>query len=139
MSHKLGICIPYRNRKHHIDKLIPNLSKYLTKHKIDHKFYVGHQVDDKLFNRGAMKNIAAHYAFQEGCDYIAWHDVDMLPYDEQGVIPDYTYPAEHPRHIATRLSKYNYGILYDQYFGGVVLYQIMDLLYIIVYKMKKIH
>lgn len=122
MSHKLGICIPYRNRKHHIDKLIPNLSKYLTKHKIDHKFYVGHQVDDKLFNRGAMKNIAAHYAFQEGCDYIAWHDVDMIPYDEQGVIPDYTYPTEHPRHIATRLSKYNYGILYDQYFGGVVLF-----------------
>jgi hypothetical protein len=66
MSHKLGICIPYRNRKEHIDRLIPHLSKYLTSHNIDHKFYVGHQVDDKLFNRGAMKNIAAHYAFGWG-------------------------------------------------------------------------
>ena len=122
MSHKLGICIPYRNRKEHIERLIPQLSKYLRSRKIDHKFYVGHQVDDKLFNRGAMKNIAAHYAFNDGCDYVAWHDVDMLPYDEKGVIADYSYPTEHPTHIATRLSKYNYGLVYDQYFGGVVLF-----------------
>ncbi len=122
MSHKLGICIPYRNRKEHIERLIPHLSKYLKEHNIDHKFYVGHQVDDKLFNRGAMKNIAAHYAFNDGCDYIAWHDVDMLVYDKQGVSADYSYPSETPLHIATKLSKYNYGLGYDQYFGGVVLF-----------------
>jgi len=122
MGHKLGICIPYRNRKDHIDKLIPHLSKYLGNVGIDHKFYVGHQVDDKLFNRGAMKNIAAHYAFQEGCDYIAWHDVDMLSEDRDGFICDYSYPNLNPIHIATKLSKYNYGLGYDQYFGGVVLF-----------------
>lgn len=71
MTHKLGICIPYRNRKEHIDRLIPHLSKYLTEKEIEHSFYVGHQVDDKLFNRGAMKNIAAKMAFDDGCDYIA--------------------------------------------------------------------
>ena len=49
MSHKLGICIPYRNRKEHIESLIPHLSKELTNQGIDHTFYVGHQVDDKLF------------------------------------------------------------------------------------------
>ena len=118
MSHKLGICIPYRNRKEHLDKLIPHLSKHLTEQGIKHKFYVGHQVDDKLFNRGAMKNIAAKYAFEDGCDYIAWHDVDMLPYEDG----DYSYPEENPIHIATKLSKYNYGLGYDQYFGGVVLF-----------------
>lgn len=118
MSHKLGICIPYRNRKEHLDKLIPHLTEHLNKQGINHKFYVGHQVDDKLFNRGLMKNIAAYYAFNDGCDYIAWHDVDMLPHEEC----DYTYPSENPIHIATKLSKYNYGIGYDQYFGGVVLF-----------------
>jgi hypothetical protein len=122
MSHKLGICIPYRNRKEHIEKLIPHLSEYLTNKNIDHKFYVGHQVDDKLFNRGAMKNIAAHYAFEDGCDYIAWHDVDMLVYENDGVFADYSYPEETPLHIATKLSKYQYGLGYDQYFGGVVLF-----------------
>ena len=122
MSHKLGVCIPYRNRKEHVERLIPHLSKHLTNQGIDHTFYVGHQIDDKLFNRGAMKNIAAYYAFEDGCDYIAWHDVDMLIYDKDGTIADYSYPEENPLHIATKLSKYGYGIGYDQYFGGVVLF-----------------
>ena len=118
MSHKLGICIPYRNREEHLERLVPHLSKHLTEQGINHSFYVAHQVDDKLFNRGAMKNIAAKYAFEDGCDYIAWHDVDMLPHEEA----DYSYPEEHPIHIATKLSKYQYGLGYDQYFGGVVLF-----------------
>ncbi len=122
MSHKLGVCIPYRNRKEHIDRLIPHLSTKLTEQGIDHTFYVGHQVDDKLFNRGSMKNIAAHVAFEDGCDYIAWHDVDMLTYDTNMPGGDYSYPEEYPIHIATKLSKYGYGIGYDQYFGGVVLF-----------------
>ena len=118
MKHKLGICIPYRNRKEHIDRLIPHLTEHLNKKGIDHAFYVGHQVDDKLFNRGAMKNIAAHVAFEDGCDYIAWHDVDMLAQDDA----DYSYPNNYPTHIATKLSKYEYAMGYDQYFGGVVLF-----------------
>ena len=119
MSHKLGICIPYRNRKNHLEELIPKLTEHLNKQGIEHTFYVGHQVDDKLFNRGAMKNIAAHYAFEDGCDYIAWHDVDMIPFD---INCDYSYPGKTPVHIATKLSKYKYEIGYDQYFGGVVLF-----------------
>ena len=79
MTHKLGICIPYRDRRSHLEELVDKLGKLLTKKGINHKFYVGHQVDEKLFNRGAMKNIAAQYAFNDGCDYIAWHDVDMVP------------------------------------------------------------
>jgi hypothetical protein len=118
MKHKLGICIPYRNREFHLSKLIPSLSKHLNDNGIDHKFYVGHQVDDRLFNRGGMKNIAAEYAFNDGCDYIAWHDVDMLPHPNC----DYSYPEDFPTHISTNLEKYNYGIGYDQYFGGIVLF-----------------
>lgn len=118
MTHKLGICIPYRNRKDHLDALIPHLSKHLDGQGIEHKFYVAHQIDNKLFNRGAMKNIAALHAFNDGCDYIAWHDVDMLPHEDA----DYSYPEGSPIHIATKLSKYNYGLGYDQYFGGVILF-----------------
>ena len=119
MKPKLGICIPYRNRKEHIEKLIPSLTEHLNNLGIPHKFYVGHQVDDKLFNRGAMKNIAAYHAFEDGCDYIAWHDVDMVPHNENC---DYSYPDEFPVHIATKLSKYEYKLGYEQYFGGVVLF-----------------
>jgi hypothetical protein len=119
MKPKLGICIPYRNRKEHIEELIPRLTEHLNKMDIPHKFYVGHQVDDKLFNRGAMKNIAAHQAFEDGCDYIAWHDVDMVPHDDNC---DYSYPGDNPVHIATKLSKYEYKLGYEQYFGGVILF-----------------
>lgn len=120
---KLGICIPYRNRKEHLERLVPHLSNYLNERGIEHKFYVGHQVDDNLFNRGMMKNIAAKCAFDDGCDYIAWHDVDMLVYNKHtDTLPDYSYPDKTPIHIATRLSKYQYGLGYVQYFGGVVLF-----------------
>ncbi len=61
MKHKLGICIPYRNRFEHLQQLTSKLGEFLDKKGIDHKFYVAHQVDDKLFNRGLMKNIAAKY------------------------------------------------------------------------------
>jgi hypothetical protein len=115
---KLGICIPYRDRKHHLERLIPHLTDHLKKQGIECKFYVGHQVDDNLFNRGMMKNIAAEFAFKDGCDYIAFHDVDMIPHEEC----DYSYPDKTPIHIATNLSKYHYGLGYDQYFGGVVLF-----------------
>ena len=123
MKHKLGICIPYRNRQEHLDRLVPHLSNYLNEIGIDHKFYVGHQVDENLFNRGMMKNIAAKFAFDDGCDYIAWHDVDMLVYTKHmDTLPDYSYPEDNPIHIATKLSKYQYGLGYDQYSGGVVLF-----------------
>ena len=115
---KLGICIPYRDRKNHLERLMPHLSNHLKSQGIEHKFYVGHQNDENLFNRGMMKNIAAKYAIEEGCDYVAFHDVDMLPYEES----DYSYPNQNPIHIATKLSKYHYGLGYDQYFGGVVLF-----------------
>jgi hypothetical protein len=118
MKHKLGICIPYRDRESHLNELVDKLGKLLTNKGIDHGFYVGHQVDDKLFNRGAMKNVAAQYAFNDGCDYIAWHDVDMIP----GENVDYSYPDNNPIHIATQLSKYDYSMNYDQYFGGVILF-----------------
>jgi len=119
MSHKLGICIPYRNRFDHLQKLTEDLGEYLKNRGIDHKFYVAHQVDNKLFNRGLMKNIAAKFAFDDGCDYIAWHDVDMVPFSDDC---DYSYPEKYPIHIATKLSKYDFKLNYEQYFGGVILF-----------------
>jgi len=59
MKHKLGVCVPYRNREEHLKLFVPHISEYLTKKGIDFEIYIAHQNDDKLFNRGAMKNIAA--------------------------------------------------------------------------------
>ena len=117
---KLGVCVPYRNRESHLKEFIPKVGKYLQDRGIDYQIYFGHQVDDKLFNRGATKNIAAEWAFKEGCDYIVWHDIDMIP--EEGGGADYSYPKDAPRHIATQISQMGYELKYEEYFGGAVLF-----------------
>jgi hypothetical protein len=120
MSHKLGVCVPYRNRELHLNEFIPKVGKYLKNQGIDFQMYFAHQIDDKLFNRGATKNIAAKHAFEDGCDYIVWHDIDMIP--EEGGGADYSYPEKHPRHIATKISQMDYQLKYHEYFGGAVLF-----------------
>lgn len=117
---KLGVCVPYRNRELHLHEFVPKVGKYLKNRGIDFQMYFCHQTDDKLFNRGATKNIAAKHAFEEGCDYIVWHDIDMIP--EEGGGADYSYPTDHPRHIATQISQMDYKLKYHEYFGGAVLF-----------------
>ena len=117
---KLGVCVPYRNREAHLQEFIPQVGKYLEDQGIDYCMYFAHQKDEKLFNRGAMKNIAAKVAFEEGCDYIVWHDIDMIP--EEGGGADYSYPEEFPVHIATNISQMDYKLKYFEYFGGAVVF-----------------
>ena len=115
---KLGVCVPYRNREEHLNMFVPRVGKHLKEQGIEFQMYFAHQVDDKLFNRGATKNIAAKHAFEDGCDYVVWHDIDMIP--EKGV--DYSYPKDNPIHIATNISQMEYGLKYHEYFGGAVLF-----------------
>ena len=115
---KLGVCVPYRNREAHLKEFVPRVGEYLDSKGIEYCMYFGHQTDDKLFNRGAMKNIAAEQAFKDGCDYIVWHDIDMVP--EEGC--DYSFPKEKPRHIATQISQMDYELKYEEYFGGAILF-----------------
>jgi hypothetical protein len=119
MAHKLGVCVPYRNREEHMNQFVPHISNFLDKRGIDHTIYIAHQRDEFLFNRGLMKNIAAKHAFDDGCDYIVWHDIDMVPEDESC---DYSYPEENPQHIAVRISQSDYQLKYQEYFGGAILF-----------------
>ena len=115
---KLGVCVPYRNREEHLNTFVPRVGKHLKEQGIDFQMYFCHQVDDKLFNRGATKNIAAKHAFEEGCDYIVWHDIDMIPEGDT----DYSYPKDNPIHLATQISQMDYRLKYHEYFGGAVLF-----------------
>ena len=117
---KLGVCVPYRNREAHLKEFVPKVGAYLDSQGIDYHIYVCHQVDDKLFNRGATKNIAAKHAFEDGCDYIVWHDIDMIPEKDGGA--DYSFPEKTPIHIATSISQMDYKLKYEEYFGGAVLF-----------------
>ena len=120
---KLGVCIPYRDigdgvRKKHLDTLVPHLEKFFGDRNIDFRCYIGHQVDEKKFNRSGTKNVAYLAAKEDGCDYMAFHDVDMLPHDDV----DYSHPGDTPKHIATYLSQWDNTLRDIEYFGGCVLF-----------------
>ena len=117
---KLGVCVPYRNRELHMHEFIPKVGKFLKNQGIEFCMYFCHQTDDKLFNRGATKNIAAKHAFEDGCDYIVWHDIDMIPDPDGGA--DYSFPKSNPRHIATNIEQMDWGLKYHEYFGGAVVF-----------------
>jgi len=121
-KNKIGIVVPYRNRREHLNHFIPSISNHLKKQKIPFEIIVVEQADDKPFNRGKLLNIGVERAKKLKCTYVALHDVDMLPMDV-----DYSY-VNRPTHLATNFVS-DVGekrIIFDSYFGGVTLFPIMD-------------
>lgn len=121
-NHKLGIVVPYRNRFEHLEIFKKVISNYLEKKGIDFEIIIVEQDNAKLFNRGMLLNIGFTYAEKMGCDYVVFHDVDMLPFDV-----NYLYSSK-PVHLATGFVKdgINNRIIFDTYFGGVTLFPIED-------------
>ena len=118
---KLAICVPHYKREEHLKKFIPHMDKFLSERGFDFKIFVANQVyPDSVsgFNRGTAKNVAYDVAQKEGYDYFCFHDIDMLPEDDTC---DYSWPGEYPQHLAVRVEQFNYGLQYEEYFGGAIL------------------
>ncbi len=113
---KLGIIVPYRNRPEHLKIFIEHMSKYLKD--LDYEIIIVEQLDDSDFNRGKLLNIGFLKAEDLGCDYVVFHDIDMLPIDV-----DYSY-SDTVLHLVKEL-KTPKGFTrdnFDEYFGGVTLF-----------------
>jgi len=119
-KHKLGIIVPYRNRYAQLYEFKQSIKEYLRKTEIDYRLIVVEQDDAKLFNRGKLLNIGFLEAKKLKCDYVCFHDVDMLPSKV-----DYSY-SNVPIHMATTLvtSQNTNKPIFDQYFGGVTIFPI---------------
>lgn len=116
--HKLGIIVPYRNRKYHLAAFIPHIHHFLSQ--VPHELLIIEQtIDGKPFNRGKLLNIGYTLA-KNSCTYLCFHDIDMLP-----VQADYSY-AISPTHLATSVEQFGYEMPYPEYFGGVTLMNIFD-------------
>ena len=112
---KLGIIVPYRKRPGHLRKFRESIESYLKDQ--DYELIVVEQADDLPFNRGKLLNIGFEYAVRKQCDYVVFHDVDMLPIDV-----DYSY-SDVPIHLANGFTNSDREI-FDTYFGGVTLFPI---------------
>lgn len=123
MKNKLGIIVPYRNRPRHLREFLRGISNYLKvraidKFNMDYEIIVVEQKDSKDFNRGKLLNIGFIEAEKMGCNYVVFHDIDMLP-----VRVDYSY-SKVPLQLA---NNFEYSTLFkrtikDDYFGGVTLF-----------------
>jgi hypothetical protein len=116
-SKKLGIVVPYRNRYDQLEEFKREMKKYMNRKNIPYEIFIIEQDDAKLFNRGMLLNIGYTYAKKENCDYVVFHDIDMLPFRV-----DYSY-SEIPVHMATRFRNFDRTI-FDEYFGGVTMFPI---------------
>jgi hypothetical protein len=121
MDKKLGVIVPYRDRPHHLKKFLLAIEEYLTTKNIDYEIIVVNQDGAKQFNRGMLLNIGFKEAHKLKCDYVVFHDVDMLPVDV-----DYSY-SDVPLHLANNFileENEKEREVFDQYFGGVTMFPV---------------
>lgn len=119
MTKKLGVIVPYRDREYHLKEFLLVIEDYLVKKGINYEIIIVNQDRAKQFNRGMLLNIGFKYAMKLKCDYVVFHDVDMLPVDV-----DYSY-SETPLHLATDFELEEgekEREIFDQYFGGVTMF-----------------
>lgn len=121
-DHKLGVIVPYRNRPEQLKVFKEYISNYLYSKGIHHEVIVVEQKDDTPFNRGLLLNWGCRKAEWTDCDYVVFHDIDMLPVDV-----DYSY-TDNPVHLVENLEipEEEDSLFYD-YFGGVTMFNLRDI------------
>ena len=115
MKDKLAIIVPYRDRQEHLDVFVPHMYEFLKDKGIDYTIFIAEQTDDRPFNYGKLCNVVTKEVGEE-YTYFAFHDVDMLPMNDDC---DYGYP-DSPTHLASNVEAHGGELPYPQYFGGVI-------------------
>ncbi len=119
---KLGVIVPYRNRYEHLEQFKKSIIEYLDSNSYENYVIIIVEQDNaRLFNRGMLLNIGFVEAKKLNCDYVVFHDVDMLP-----EYVNYSY-SDKPIHLATNFlleeNEKNREV-FDEYFGGVTLFPV---------------
>jgi hypothetical protein len=121
---KLGIIVPYRDRPGQVRNFVKEINQYFATiiKDFSYQIYIVEQGDKKEFNRGKLLNIGFISAEKDSCDYVIFHDIDMLPYNV-----DYSY-NDFPLQLANKFeaSSTFSRTINDDYFGGVTLFPVRD-------------
>ena len=114
--HKLAVLVPFRDRFDELLQFVPHMTNFLKKQGVTHHIFILNQVDRYRFNRASLINVG--FRFTSGVyDYIAMHDVDLLPLNDN---LHYDYPSEAgPLHIAAPDLHPKYH--YENFVGGILL------------------
>jgi len=115
MDHTLCVIVPFRDRYKELEEFAPYMYKFLDKQNIKHEVWVVNQVDGYRFNRASLINVG-FIESSDTCDYIAIHDVDLLPLNSALT---YKFPKGGPFHVASYKLHPNY--VYPEFLGGILL------------------
>ncbi|XP_063800092.1 beta-1,4-galactosyltransferase 7-like [Pseudophryne corroboree] len=113
--HRLAVLVPFRERFEELLSFVPHMHQYLNEKKIQHQIFVINQVDHFRFNRASLINVG-YLESGSDTDYIAMHDVDLLPLNPD---LDYGYPENGPFHVSSPELHPLYH--YKTYVGGILL------------------
>jgi len=114
-DHKLCIIVPFRDRFEELLEFAPYMKTFLDKQGVEHEMWVVNQADKLRFNRAYLINVGFHESSSK-CDYMAMHDVDLLP---QNPALLYKYPDTGPLHISSYELHPKYD--YPTFIGGILL------------------
>lgn len=114
-EHKLAVLVPFRDRFDELLRFVPYMNSFLNGQHVNHHIFILNQMDTYRFNRASLINIGYLYTKKE-YDYIAMHDVDLLPLNKN---LRYDYPKEQPFHVAAPSLHPRYH--YDKFVGGILL------------------
>ncbi|XP_054833240.1 beta-1,4-galactosyltransferase 7 isoform X2 [Eublepharis macularius] len=113
--HRLAVLVPFRERFEELLAFVPHMHRFLSRKKIRHHIFILNQVDHYRFNRASLINVGFLESGND-TDYVAMHDVDLLPLNEE---LDYSFPATGPFHVASPELHPLYH--YSTYVGGILL------------------
>ncbi|KAM3723350.1 Xylosylprotein 4-beta-galactosyltransferase [Dirofilaria immitis] len=121
-THMLCVLVPYRDREAELQIFVPHIDDFLNEQSILHKIIILNQTDTLRFNRASLINVGWYEADRIGCDYLAMHDVDLLPLNPQ---LDYSYPGKGIiRHLSS--PEYHPKYNYTKFVGGILLLTMFD-------------
>lgn len=113
--HRLAILVPFRDRFEELLIFAPHMQRFLDRQNLDFHIFILNQVDRYRFNRASLINVGFLEVKNE-FDYIAMHDVDLLPMNEELL---YSYPSKGPYHISSPELHPRYH--YATFVGGILL------------------
>ncbi|CAH0401719.1 unnamed protein product [Chilo suppressalis] len=122
---RLAIIVPFRDRFDELLEFVPHMYNFLNKQRIPFHIFVVQQKDNNRFNRASLINVGFLHT-RNDYDYIAMHDVDLMPINDN---LSYKYPASGPYHISSPQTHPKYH--YDTFIGGILLinkehYELVD-------------
>ena len=118
VDEKVAVIIPFRTRELHLLFFLKYMHRFLQRQRLRYTIYVVDQNEGSPFNRAMLMNVGFVEALRDD-DFtcFVFHDVDHIPVDE---LLSYRC-AEQPVHMAAMIDKWQWGMPYPQFAGGVMM------------------